>query len=275
MRCRRRRTSSSTDAQLIEHQSRSSPSGPFTTAVPWRPTCPSVLGSSVIVASTGPPDPRQHPFGSGHRPVSGQLCETAGGGASHVSWVPVAFWLPAFAFRVILCPLGDWAFLAVGLPGNARTPSGFHVSHARAATGLGALSTPGTAVLTRPTFAPRPPPAAFNGNVPAPRSNLHHPGLSITRHHRGFTCVHPSGLPLACSPRMERAPLSFSPELRTRRHQRRTSGWGQALSTGLRLRRRRHVMTPTLLSASPFATCDLVSHADLGIHARAHRARPG
>jgi len=215
MRCRRRRTSSSTDAQLIEHQSRSSPSGPFATAVPWRPTCPSVLGSSVIVASTGPPDPRQHPFGSGHRPVSGQLCETAGGGASHVSRVPVAFRLPAFAFRVILCPLGDWAFLAVGLPGNARTPSGFHVSHARAATGLGALSTPGTAVLTRPTFAPRPPPAAFNGNVPAPRSNLHHPGLSITRHHRGFTCVHPSGLPLACSPRMERAPLSFSPELRT------------------------------------------------------------
>lgn len=54
-----------------------------------------------------------------------------------------------------------------------------------------------------------------NGNVPTPRSNFHLPGLSITRHHQGFTRVHPSGLPLACSPRMERAPLSVSPELRT------------------------------------------------------------
>jgi hypothetical protein len=46
----------------------SSSSGPFTTAVPWRPTCPSVLVSSVIVYLTGPPDPRRHPFESGMRP---------------------------------------------------------------------------------------------------------------------------------------------------------------------------------------------------------------
>ena len=56
-----------------------------------------------------------------------------------MSRFPVAFQLPALACRVILCPLGGWAFLTVGLPGNARTPSGFHVSHARATTGLGAL----------------------------------------------------------------------------------------------------------------------------------------
>ena len=38
----------------------------------------------------------------------------------------------AFASRVILFPLGDWASLAVGLPvrvARNRTPSGFHVSH--------------------------------------------------------------------------------------------------------------------------------------------------
>jgi len=29
---------------------------------------------------------------------------------------PVAFRLPAFAFWVILSPLGGWAFLTVGLP---------------------------------------------------------------------------------------------------------------------------------------------------------------
>jgi hypothetical protein len=56
-----------------------------------------------------------------------------------MSRFPVAFRLPAFASRVIHSPLGDWAFLAVGLPGYARTPSGFHVPHARAATGLGVL----------------------------------------------------------------------------------------------------------------------------------------
>jgi hypothetical protein len=38
----------------------------------------------------------------------------------------------AFASRVILFTLGDWASLAVGLPvrvARNRTPSGFHVSH--------------------------------------------------------------------------------------------------------------------------------------------------
>ena len=34
----------------------------------------------------------------------------------------------------------------------------------------------------------------------------------MSRHQREFTCVHPSGLPLACSPRMERAPLGVSPD---------------------------------------------------------------
>ena len=37
----------------------------------------------------------------------------------------------------------------------------------------------------------------------------------MTRHHRGFTCVHPSGLPLACSRWMEQQPLGVPPELRT------------------------------------------------------------
>jgi len=139
MRCRRRRTSSSTDAQSIEHQSRSSPSGPFTTAAPWRPTCPSVPVSSVIVASTGLPDLRQHPFGSGMRPYPASYARRPAEGPATRPGFLSPFRLPAFASQVVLSPPGDWAFLAVGLPGNARTPSGFHVSHAQAATGLGAL----------------------------------------------------------------------------------------------------------------------------------------
>ena len=154
--------------------------------------------------------------GPGIEPVSGQLCGTAGGGASHVSRFPVAFRLPAFASWVILFPLGNWAFLAVGLPGTAPGPQrGCHVPHARDATGLGALCTPGTTVLTRPTLLPGRRLPLPNGQSLHPGPNIHPPGLSITRHHRGFTRVHPSGLPLACSPRMERAPLGFPPELRT------------------------------------------------------------
>ena len=44
-----------------------------------------------------------------------------------------------------------------------------------------------------------------------PRPATHHRRLLITRHHQGFTVVHPSGLPLACSPRVEREPSGLSP----------------------------------------------------------------
>ena len=67
------------------------------------------------------------------------------------------------------------------------------------------------------------------------------PGLTITRHHQGFTCVHPSGLPLARSfPRTERGPLGFFPELRTPtgRTYGRTSGRGPISNTDRELRTR-------------------------------------
>src|ERR1700750_242528 len=48
-----------------------------------------------------------------------------------------------------------------------------------------------------------------------PRPATHHRRLLITRHHQGFTVVHPSGLPLACSPRVEREPPGFFPGLHT------------------------------------------------------------
>jgi hypothetical protein len=132
-----------------------------------------------------------------------------------VSRFPVAFRLPAFASRVILSPLGDWASLAVGLPGGARTPSGFHVSHARVATGEGALSTPGTTVLTRPIASLRPPPAASQRQCPYTPAEHPSSGAKLDEASLRVHCIHPSGLPLACGPRMERGPLGFSPELRT------------------------------------------------------------
>ena len=133
-----------------------------------------------------------------------------------MSRFPVAFRLPAFASRVILSPLGGgWAFLAVGLPDNARTPSGFHVSHVRVATGEGALSTPRTAVLTRPIASLRPPPAASQRECPYTPAEHPSSGAQLDEASLRVHCIHPSGLPLACGPRMERAPLGFSPELRT------------------------------------------------------------
>jgi hypothetical protein len=48
-----------------------------------------------------------------------------------------------------------------------------------------------------------------------PQHCIPSPGLDITRHHRGFTCVRPSGLPLTCNLRMQRRSLDLSPELRT------------------------------------------------------------
>jgi hypothetical protein len=82
---------------------------------------------SSSTSSWSSPDPRQHPFGSGHQaqyPASypGPLAK---GPAFRVP-VPAAFRPPAFACRVILFPPGDWAFLTVGFraPPGARTRTG-------------------------------------------------------------------------------------------------------------------------------------------------------
>ena len=72
-------------------------------------------------------------------------------------------------------------------------------------------------------------------------------------------CIHPSGLSQPVTPGWHGRPWAFTRSFGPRRYQRRTSGWGQALSTYLGLRRRHH--SSTLLPASPLATCDLVSQA--------------
>jgi len=140
----------------------------------------------------------------------------------------------------------------------ARTPSGFHVPHVRVATGEGALSTPRTVVLTRPDASFRPPPAASQRQRPCTSVMLPPPEAQLDEASSRVHRIRPSGLPLACGPRMERGPLGLARSFAPRRYQRRTSGWGQALSTGQGLRSRRH--RSTLLSTSPLVSCDLVSH---------------
>jgi hypothetical protein len=60
-------------------------------------------------------------------------------------------------------------------PGPGR---GFHVPHQRDTTGMGASSTPGTAVLSLTGCRARPAPAAFQRPVPAPRTHIPSRGYS-------------------------------------------------------------------------------------------------
>jgi len=82
-------------------------------------------------------------------------------------------------------------------------------------------------------------------------------GPNVTRHRRGFTRVHPSGLPLACGLRADRRPLGFFPELRTpplpATHVR--AGTGPRTLT-----RATSSTRSTLLPMQPLNPCDLVSH---------------
>src|SRR6266487_1858825 len=82
-------------------------------------------------------------------------------------------------------------------PGPGR---GFHVSHLRDTTGVGAPSTPGTAVLLPAGCRARPAPAASQRPVPAPRTCIPPAGLRNYGASTGVHAIHPSGLPLTCDP---------------------------------------------------------------------------
>ena len=150
-------------------------------------------------------------------PVSGQLCETSGGGAAVRSRFPAAFRPPALASWAVLFPPRE-----LGLPHGRLTeptpapdPDGVSTFRMqRDTTGMGALYPRGGGV---PAAGQMPPTAAcrFPAASPAPRCHIPPAELTLTRRRQGFTHVHPSGLPLTCSPRMERGPLGLNPELRT------------------------------------------------------------
>jgi len=105
---------------------------------------------------------------------------------------------------------------------------------------------------------------------PPPRCRNPSAGPKITRHHWGFTLFTRPVFPLPVALGWNKDPWASTPSSARRRHQQRTSGRGQALSTGPGLRPRPQHRS-VLPSASPLATCDLVSHLLLlGIHAH-HR----
>jgi hypothetical protein len=179
-----------------------------------RLTCPLVLASIMQPLSTS------------------HLATSARFRAQAAAWYPASYaWRPlagAVMRPGFLLPFGVPAFaswpscsrqglnLPCGRPSSRLggwTLTGFpRCPRARRDRG-GRLLCPGTAVLPRPVRSPRPSPALSSAS-PAPWHDHPSTGLKITRH----TEVHrlrPSGLPLTCGPRMERAPLGLSPMLRT------------------------------------------------------------
>ena len=120
-------------------------------------------------------------------------------------------------------------------PKTAGPRRGYRVPHARATTGVGALYTPGTAVLIpaggdSPTGACR-----ITAARPFPRPQ--HPTWRGS-HNEASTrvqAIHPSGLPLACRrPDGTSSRLGFPPSFAPRRPGagQRTPGWGQAIEHG-------------------------------------------
>lgn len=66
----------------------------------------------------------------------------------------------------------------------------------------------------------------------------------MTGHQQGFRVIHPSGLPLACDTRSERAPLGFPLSFAPSRYQPRTSGRGRIWNTNPKSRLRHHAEPP-------------------------------
>ena len=134
-----------------------------------------------------------------------------------MSRFPVAFRLPAFASRSSDSRRGNWALLTVGLPGQAAGPRrGYRVSHARAATGVGASSTPRTAVLF-------PAEELLNRRLPLLSGQSLHPATASHRRGSGSRGIN-GGLrnsPVRSSPRLwpldGTGPLGLPPSFEPRR----------------------------------------------------------
>ena len=118
-------------------------------------------------------------------------------------------------------------------------------------------------MLTRPVRSLRPPLAASSsGQALSPRYSSHLPELTITRHHQGFTRVHPPGLPLARDPPDGTGALGLLPRAShpSRQDLRRTPGRETGIEHSPGATR---PTSPDLLSTSSLAMCDLVSHGPL------------
>ena len=199
-------------------------------------------------------------------PVSGRLSKTASWRSGPAVVVSRRLSATGFRFSAILFPPRSSALLTVGLPatnGMTGPRRGYRVPHARATTGLGALSTPGTVVLIRAGGDHRPAPAASQRRCPyTPPPTSHLARARITRHQRGFKQFARPGFPSPVAARMERAAASAFPRASHPTDQEPGNarrGGDRPSSTDLELHAQ--LTSVDLQSSSSLNTCDLASHS--------------
>jgi hypothetical protein len=112
----------------------------------------------------------------------------------------------------------------------------------------------------------------FSTASPTLRYFSHLPEIRITKPHQGFTLVHPSTLPLACSLRTGRRPLGFSPRLRTPQLPMTHARAGTGIEHLPELRSR---LIPTSYPRNPLVSCDLTSHCFHSVGGVGLRTVPG
>jgi hypothetical protein len=203
-------------------------------------------GVVVIVVSTGPPDHVSTLSGPGTSPYPASYARRPAEVPAKMPRFPVAFRLPAFASWSSIARWGTGPPLrsAYRPPSPGPDPNGVVTLHTHEIRPGWVPSLPRglrcpygqTGVSSRRT-------PLRSGQSLNPEPSIRQPGLRVTRHHRGFTAVHPSGLPLACNPADGARALGFPPSFTPRRYQRRTSEWGRAHGhlPGLR-HRHQHVL---------------------------------
>ena len=204
--------------RAIRSTSSGSSAGPFTTTVVAASNLSVGSGVIIIFSYWGSPDRVSTLSRPGtYVPYPASYPERPAEGASH--HVPVSCCLSTVGFRfsIIRFPPGSWAFLTVGLP----------VKQHRTPTGVTAFRTH----ELRPGWVPPVPRGRrcssrlrglLNRRLPLlsgqslySAAAFHRRSSSSRDISQRFRVLHPSDLPLACGPRMERALLGFCLMLRT------------------------------------------------------------
>lgn len=165
-------------------------------------------------SSAGPPDPRQRPFRPGHavpiRPVIRRLP------AKEPASPPPVFPLPLGHRHSLLgSSCARWDIVHPhGRPTSRNVlrldPIGVVTFHMRQIRPGWAPSEPRGrwCAPARPNPSGQHPPPC-NGRSLSPAGASHRAEVPMTRRHRGFTCVHPSGLPQPVTPGWNRDPWAF------------------------------------------------------------------
>ena len=190
--------------------------------------------ASLLLLFAGSPGPRQRSFEPGTRPIRPVMREPLAGEPASGP----GFLLPFGYRRSLLRPscarwgTGPSSRSAYRRTGR-RTPSGLSCSACDRCSRGGRPLNPGDdgalpAGQVRPAGTRRLPAAG----PCSPAFCLPPAEVLMTRRHRGFTCVHPSGLPQPVVPRAEQGPLGTSPGFAPCSYPQRTPGRGRSLRTG-------------------------------------------